>query len=369
MEEKMNLRKIGVVLLALLLAAMAMVPFVNAADEQIINGNNFPLSQLKPDDSQTKVVIQNGFSLIKGDVQTVIPVGSIIQHSDNGITRVFDPNGKQISISNDIDSPKIPTPYGYLPAVNVNQIPDGSYVDVKDNGITNVYSKDQRVLTVISPVSNKTVSKKNPIPTTSGWIEDSYAWNIPQMGQFIADWTVPSSPPNPQTGAIDFIFNGIEPGNSWGIVQPVLEYNYAGTHQWTGSPWYVDSNNIGYRGTSIGTTVGHHVRGTLGWNQNLNRWNIIFEDMTNSGYSSSFSTNAPNIGTNNVGAFCALEGYYVNNDNDVPGTTTFYNMKFKDVNLNPVSFSWNRYVNTGMGLTNLNVAWSGMTPVSLWTNN
>nr|WP_320160128.1 hypothetical protein [uncultured Methanoregula sp.] len=360
----MNLRKLSIVLLALLLAAMVMVPMVSAGNEQITNGDNFQLSQLKPDNSQTKIVIQNGFSLTKDDNQTVIPAGSIIQHSDAGITRVFDSDGKQISISNDSDSPKISTPYGDLPAVNVNQIPDGSYVDVKDNGITNVYSKGQRVLTVVSPVG-----KRIPVPSTDGWIEDTNAWNIPQLGQFIADWTVPSSPPNQQTGAINYIFNGIQPGNSVGIVQPVLEYNVAGTHQWTGAPWYVDSNNIGYRGTPISTSVGHTVRGTLGWNQNLNRWNIIFQDLTNGGFSSKFSTNAPNIGTNNVGAFCALEGKNINNDNDVSGKITFYNMQFRDVNLNPVSFSWNRYTNTSMGLTNLNVAWSGMTPVTLWTKN
>ncbi|MGD0081244.1 MAG: hypothetical protein ABSB80_11440 [Methanoregula sp.] len=361
--KKMSLRKLSIVLLALLLAAMAIVPIVSA-DGQITKGDNFQLSQLKPDDSQTKVVIRNGFSFAQGDSQTVIPLGSIIQHSSDGITRVFDSDGKQISISQDIDSPKIPTPYGDLPAVNINQIPDGSSIDVKDNGITNVYSKGQRVLTVISPAG-----KKIPVASTSGWIEDSYAWNIPELGQFIADWTVPSSPPNRQTGAIDYIFNGIQPGNSVGIVQPVLEYNVAGTHQWTGAPWYVDSNNLGYRGTPISTSVGHTVRGTLGWNQNLNRWNIIFQDLSNGGYSSSFSTNAPNIGTNNVGAFCALEGKNINNDNDVPGTITFYNMRFRNVNLNPVSFSWNKYTNTGMGLTNLNVAWSGMTPVTLWTKN
>ena len=359
----MRLRKLSVVVLALLLAAMVMVPMVSAG-EQITNGDNFLFSQLKPDDSQPKVVIQNGFSLTKSDTQTVIPAGSIILHSDDGITRVFDSGGKQISISHDIESPNLPTPYGYMPAVNVNQIPDGSFVDVKDNGITNVYSNNKRILTVISPVS-----KKRAIPSTNGWIEDSYAWNIPQLGQFIADWTVPSSPPNQQTGAINYIFNGIQPGNSYGIVQPVLEYNISGTHQWTGAPWYVDSNNIGYRGTPISTSVGHTIRGTLGWNANLNRWNIIFQDLTNGGYSSSFSTNAPNIGTNNVGAFCALEGYYINNDNDVPGTMTFYNMRFRDVNLNPVSFSWNKYTNSGMGLKNLNVAWSGMSPVTLWTNN
>jgi len=361
----MELRKISIAFLALLLAALVIVPLVGAMDDKTGSEDNFQISKLKPDDLQEKTVIQKGFSLSKEDGLTTVPEGSIISHLDDGITRVFDPDGKQISVSKDSDSPQIPTPAGYLPAVNVNQVPDGSFIDVKGDGISHVYSNGKRLLTVISPAN----AKKRPIPSTSGWIEDSYAWNIPQLGQFIADWTVPSSPPNQQTGAISFIFNAIQPGNSNGIVQPVLEYNYDGTHHWTGSPWYVDSSNMGYRGTPVSTAVGHTIRGTLGWNQNLQRWNIIFADRSTGGSSSSFSTNAPNIGTNNVGAFCALEGYYINNDNDVPGTITFYNMKFKNVNLQPVMFSWNKYVNNGMGLTNLNVAWSGMSPVTLWTKN
>jgi len=342
---------------------MAM-PLVSAEDDKVSPMDEPQLSLLKPDDSQEKVVIQKGFSLTDTDGQTKIPEGAIIHHGDDGITRVYSADGGQVSVSKDSDSPDIPTPYGYLPAVNVNQVPEGSFIDVKGNGITNVYSQGKRVLTVVSQET-----KKVPVPSTSGWIEDSYAWNIPQLGQFTADWTVPSSPPNQQTTAINYIFNGIQPGNSVGIVQPVLEYNVGGTHQWTGAPWYVDSNNMGYRGTPVSTAVGHTVRGTLGWNSNLQRWNIIFQDLSNGGYSSSFSTNAPNIGTNNVGAFCALEGYYINNDNDVSGTVTFYNIKFKNVNLQPVTFNWNRYVNNGMGLTDLNVAWSGMSPVTLWTNN
>jgi hypothetical protein len=251
-----------------------------------------------------------------------------------------------------------------MSAEKINQIPDGSFVQVNDNGTTNVYLNDKRILTVLTPIS-KTI----PIPSSDGWIESSQSWGIPQMGQFIADWNVPSSPPNSQTTAINYIFIGIQPSGSAGIVQPVLEYNVAGTHVWTGAPWYVDSNNIGYRGSPINTAVGHTVRGTLGWNTNLNRWNIIFQDLTNGGFSSSFSTNAPNIGTDNVAAFCALEGKRINNDNDVSGKITFTNMRFRDVNLQPISFSWSKQQNNNMGLTNLDVTWSGMTPVTLWTKN
>jgi len=357
--------KLNILLLALLVAAMAMVPMVSAANEQIIDGDKLQLSQLKPDDSQMKTVIQNGYSLTDSDYQTEVPEGSIIHHSKDGITRVYNAEGKQLLVSKDSDSPQLDTPYGLISAEKINQIPDGSYVQVNDNGITNVYLDDKRILTVIAPASDDIA-----VPASDGWIESAQSWGIPQMGQFIADWTVPSSPPDSTTRATNYIFNGIQPGTSSGIVQPVLEYNvYKTNHQWTAAPWYVDSSGMGYRGTPINTATGHSIRGTLGWNPNLNRWNIIVQDLSNGGFSSSFSTNAPNIGTNNVGAVCALEGYDITNNNDVSGKIIFRNMQFRDVNLNPVSFSWSKQVNNNMGLTNLDVTWSGMTPVTLRTNN
>lgn len=361
--KQMLLSKWNVVLLALLLAAVALVPMVSAVDVPR-DGNNFQLSQLKIDESQTKIVIQNGFSLTKSDDQMLIPSGSIILHSNDGITRVFDSKGKQLSVSKDSDSPKVSTPYGYMSAVDINQVPDGSYIHVNDNGVTNVYLNEQRILTVIS-----TSDTKMAVRSTNEWIESSYSSGINQLAQFIADWKVPSSPPNQQTTAINYIFNAIQPIYGVGIVQPVLEYNVGGNHMWTGAPWYVDSNKKGYRGTPINTQEGNTVRGTLGWNQNLNRWNIIFEDLTNGGYSSSFSTNAPNIGTEQLKVYCALEGKNINNDNDVSGKITFKNMKFRDLNLNSVSFIWGKQISSNMGLTNLDVKWTGKTPVTLWTNN
>lgn len=361
----MQLQKQCILLLALLLAAMAMVPTVSAEEEKQIS-EDFSISHIRPDDFQATVVIQNGFSLSKEENLTSIPTGSIIQHSDDGITRVFDSRGNQLIRSVDNDSPKIPTPKGVTSAVNINQIPNGSFVQVNDDGITNVFLDDTRILTVISPT--KSGRDMMMVPSTNGWIESSYKRGITQLGQFIADWKVPSSPPNPATGSIIYIFNAIIPSGDTGIVQPVLEYNYARPHQWTAAPWY-GSNGVYYRGSTINTAEGHTIRGTLGWNSNLNRWNIIIQDIGNGGYSSSFSTNAPNVGTNNIGAFCALEGWHINNDNDVPGKIVFSNIRLRDVNLNTVSFAWEKAVSSDLGLTNLDVTWNGMTPVTLWTNN
>jgi len=333
------------------------------AQEQATTGANAQLPHLQVDNSQPNLVIQNGFSLSKGDNLTNIPEGSIIQHSADGITRVFDSNGKQLSISNDIDSRKIPTPEGYISADKINQIPNGSFVQVNDNGTTNVYLNDKRILTVLS-----SSDKKTTIASSGGWVESSQSWGISQMAQFVADWTVPSSPPDPYTNAYMYIFNGIEPSNGADILQPLLEYNLAGNHVWTGQAYYVD-NGIVYKGPEINTAVGHQIQGTMAWDPAALRWNLIFKDLSTGTSSSELAVSAPNIGTTNLGAFCALEAYLVTDNNDISGTTTFTNIQAENLNLNPISFSWTRQINTNMGLTNLGVLFNGMTPVTLHTNN
>jgi hypothetical protein len=361
----MKTLKIGVVLLALFLATMVIVPMVNA-QEQATTGANVQLPNLQVDNSQPNLVIQNGFSLSKGYNLTEIPEGSIIQHSTGGITRVFDSNGKQISISNDADSPKIPTPHGYIEADKILGVPEGAYIQVVDNVTTNVLVNNTRVLTVLSQDNGQI-----PTASTSGWIESAQSANIGNIQEYIATWNVPSSPANPNTGAINYIFNGLQPSYSNGIVQPVLEYNvYTTNHAWTARPWYVDSNNHGYYPvTPINTAPGHLIEGEVSWNSNVNRWYVMIEDLSTGGSLSELSTNAPNIGTTNDFAVCALEGYYINNNNDVAGTTTFNNMQVYNTNWQPISLSWHQQIATNFGLSNLGVSWPlfGFSPVTLST--
>jgi hypothetical protein len=359
--RNMKTLKMGVMLLALLLAAMVMVPMVNAK-EQATTVSNTPLPHLQPDNTQQKTVIQNGFTLSKGNNLTDITEGSIIQHSADGSTRVFDSNGKQISVSNDIDSPKIPTPDGYIAADKITQVPNGAFIQDNDNGTTNVYLNNQRILTVLSP-AHKTISRTaNRI--TGGWIEDAKASGIPSLAQFMAYWMVPATPSNPQTGATTFIFNGITPSDNRGIVQPVLAYE---NQHWDAFPYYVDSNGAGYIGAYIYPASQHEILGILEWNTNLNAWDIIVNDENTAGSSSKFSVNAPNIGTTDDTAYCALEAYNYNSNSDIPGTTSFLDMTANNLNYNPISFSWTRDISSNTGLSNLGVSYNGMSYVTLST--
>jgi hypothetical protein len=65
-----------------------------------------------------------------------------------------------------------------------------------------------------------------------------------------------------------------------------------------------------------------------------------------------------------------LEGYYIQNNNDVPGHTNFANIDLRR-NGSPVSYTFHKTVNSWAWpqLTNLDVTWSGQTNVTLHTAN
>jgi len=172
---------------------------------------------------------------------------------------------------------------------------------------------------------------------------------------------------------IDFLFNGIQPGSSGGIVQPVLEWNQAGSGRWTGRAWYVDQYGVGYPSNPINVNVNDGIKGTLGWNPNLQQWNIIFADQTTGESRTLFSENAANIGSTNLEIYIALEGYGVDDDSDVPGDTIFNNMQIRDLYLNVVDVEWKGWVepDPNNALTNLEVGtWtSDDTQVILYTAN
>src|SRR5208337_3123353 len=114
----MELRKKIVVLLALLLAAMAMVPLVSADGSSIPEPGKLaelekiPIPSLQFDYSKTPGVMNGEFLLTnddressvithQGDGKFSVPSGAVIHHSNDGITRVFDKKGKQIFEVND----------------------------------------------------------------------------------------------------------------------------------------------------------------------------------------------------------------------------------------------------------------------------
>lgn len=145
MKEKMKLGKTGIVLLALLVAAMVMVPMASAIGTLPLDPqNNIDLSKivlpaLQFDYSKTPGVMNGEFLITKSDetVSSVlhqsdgkfaVPSGAVIHHSNDGITRVFDKTGKEIFEVNDEKSGIIYTPKGPLPASHVYEVPSGAFI-------------------------------------------------------------------------------------------------------------------------------------------------------------------------------------------------------------------------------------------------
>jgi len=288
-----------------------------------------PLPILVFNDLMMPTMVRSGLGPFE-DIGSQIPVGSIIYHSTNGITRVFDSQGKQILIANDNEGELIAAPGGYKPATKIHQIPNGSLIKSKGE-VTEIVSDEKKVLTVINQRDELV------LPDYDGWIESSRDLSIDELAQFIAYWTVPSSPPSPQQNTVDFLFNAIQSASIGGIAQPVLEWNQAGSGRWTGAAWFVPYQQEGYYSEPIDVDVGDTIKGTLGWNPGLSQWNIIFKN-EDSGISTMNWSGC--VGYQNNAVFCTLEGYYVDGDSEVPGDTTFYDMRLKDLNLQNVEFNW-----------------------------
>jgi len=288
-----------------------------------------PLPILVFNDLMMPTMVRSGLGPFE-DIGSQIPVGSIIYHSTNGITRAFDSQGKQILIANDNEGELVAAPGGYKPATKIHEIPNGSLIKSKGE-VTEIVSEEKKVLTVINQRDELV------LPDYDGWIESSRDLSIDELAQFIAYWTVPSSPPSPQQNTVDFLFNAIQSASIGGIAQPVLEWNQAGSGRWTGAAWYVYGD--GYRASPINAASGDSIKGTLSWNQNYEEWWVAFYDQSTGQTSSFFTENYP-IGTSDLQIYTALEGYEVNDNTDVPGDTTFSGMTFKDLSLNPVDITW-----------------------------
>lgn len=204
------------------------------------------------------------------------------------------------------------------------------------------------------------------IPEINGWIESSQDWSVNELYRFEAYWNVPSYPPSPEIDTVDFLFNGIQPSDGSAIiVQPVLEWNNAGSGRWTGAAWSVSPGDT-YHSSRINVDTSDEIEGLMYWNTFQNKWFIGFWDHTTDATTYIYSTA---IGTSDLAVFTALEGYGVNDDTDVPGDTTFHSMDFRDSNNNIVDITWVPNIPPQNELTGLNVEIFSDQKVKLHTAN
>jgi hypothetical protein len=288
----MKTLKIGVILLAFLLAAMAMVPMVSATGQDVTMtpGSDFAnqtmdvtkiqVPVLNTDTSQTPITLTNEMTLDQttkslqitplaivapnqGPVK--IPYGVIIRHSTDGLTTVFDSTGKQLFSASDSKAALINTPDGPVPATHIQEVPDKSVI-VDTGKIIYVFSNKALILTDINEKYGNTntavkaaAATSMDFGTTKPYIEGAETNILPSIGRFTARWNVPKSPVKtqlyPPSGIVSLgskitIWNGVTGMGSDGtlrLLQPVLEWYVKDntsdpnptTPAWTMATWYV----------------------------------------------------------------------------------------------------------------------------------
>jgi len=366
----MKKMKTSIVLLTLLLAAMAMVPLVSAANDSGITGS---LPQLTINESQQKTVISHELSTVAGKDVYHIPEGSIIHHTADGLTRVFDASGTQLFVADDAGAAQITTPNGLVPATHVHEIPSGALVTEKNKNTVVLY-QGKLLMTIID--DGKQVFQKNGIATDSaktsgivpmtspfsGWIEWAYDWTSSSnpLGEFDAYWTVPSQPTSrPGTGNnahTIFLFNGIRDYPNYNtIIQPVLEWNNKDTgYYWDLASWSL-SGSSSFHSSRISATVGDQIKGVMQWSSSSNSWYVTTYDITRGSSTSLTTTWSPNPASGTLEPDIALEGWQITGNTDAPGSTLFQNIVYKKTNGQMEPIVLKKYISGSTPLTQLNV--------------
>jgi len=351
-------------MLLALLTVMAMVPCVSA----VVNTN----FEIPPLDTKTSIpikVVDLPLSPIIGDSVFSIPQGSIIHHTSDGMTKLYDQQGRGLFSANDQDSLMISTSAGIIkPATFIHLVPTDSHTYHKGNHTLITDDKSNLILTIIndntiapSDMEGKSVLLYNE------WIEWAEDSTIDSLTQFDAYWYVPSPPPSSESLETIYLFNGISPLGGGGIIQPVLEWNRPDTGlYWTGTAWGVSSDpgedDIGSR---ISVSTGDRLKGRLYWSSTYNQWYVQLSDLTKGTYSAVYTDILP--GYTDLEAYVTLEGYDFDDNTDVPSDTEFYDMVFKNGG-STVSMSFHEHYGTiaQQKLTGLDV--NILSGTDIWLN-
>jgi hypothetical protein len=107
-----------------------------------------PVPPLVIDNNQPMTSVPHGFGFGDNTMTYNLPAGSIIFHTPEGITRVFDRNGTQILVANDSET-QVPTPGGFEPSTNVLEVPGGAFVQA-DGNMTHITLNGTCIATTVS---------------------------------------------------------------------------------------------------------------------------------------------------------------------------------------------------------------------------
>jgi len=375
-----------------------MVPMVNAADANsayAVDVSNLQLPQLQFDSSQTKVIVTQELSpsqnvqssqvtanlvASKNPTVSTIPYGSIIYHSDNGVTTVFDSTGKQLFAADDAKSIKVSTPHGESPATFVHEVPSGSFSKEVD-GKTYIFYKGNLILTIINGNDQRSIKTdiKNIADSRTdggvainsallsnylGWIEYSESTSA-TVERFESTWVAPlATPTNSGVRESVAIWNGIERTGVDGVMQPVLMWNfcpYGDTqihNNYVGAAWDYHTisspNKDSLHSTPISVSPGDTVRGTLQWSSTYSCWLIQFNNIRTGQTTAYYTTRFPR---DNLKLYMTLEASGAGikpNNNSLTGSITFNNIIVQNQGVTvPVTFTGHIWPGASSSFTGL----------------
>jgi len=335
--------KISIILLALLLAAMAIVPMVSAKDT--IDMKKIETPELQSDSSLKNSIITGPLSTQPAKDEYAIPEGSIIYHSDNGITKIFDAKGKQVLIASDETAAKISTPNGLQPATHVHAVPQGARILDSPFDKSKTYVLTENGDLILTIINNDTKEGSQVLRASTIYGSNWLAWaykTVSQISYLRSRWYTPT-PPSTSGGTPGFalaIFNGLE--NSATIMQPVLQWNYGLNNPvWKISSWRYTSPSSYYYSPMLSVNQGDQIEGTLQYTTvgGQTGWRVTTSDLTK-GTSTYYFSNA--IPTNtNLEIVNALEQAQGQNSNPyhMCGDIVFNNVNIPSVTLYKGSIS------------------------------
>lgn len=184
----------------------------------------------------------------------------------------------------------------------VHEIPNGARVEVENGQITGDVTLNGAFIAhydactedaVVTRPRARTQNLSNPPGTGNGWVEADQ-WNAPLKSSDNIDymggtWYVPSYPA--ESGALIYLFNGIEPASGKWILQPVLQFGsngQVGGNYWAIASWLVGSNGYAFHSPLETVNPGDWINGyteMTGVSGSTKYWEVVAQDTTSGTYS------------------------------------------------------------------------------------
>ena len=308
-----------------------------------------------------------------------VPPGSLVYHSDDGITLVYAPDGKIIVKARDFDAKTVPMS-GLIPVPGrnitarepkwatlvsaISAVPNSTrtYEPIKfyteDRGwiIGNAvksYGPDGTLLLIGTSEKRTTCEKTVEVPKLgdsefNGFLERTED-HVNALDEFTAYWDCPSAPPSPNPDVSVLLFNAVQDYTEWDrIMQSILCWSTENGFWNAYSMWGPDEpGGDNYRNsTPTYVDVGDKLKGEIKWDDTAGCWHICLYHL-DKGTTSCVDSDV--VGDNaELDIFTVLEApapYHVSDYTDLPGDTTFYDMSFKSQG-SPVDIEWEKQVNS-----------------------